>query len=120
MPWMAAYNRVDVQEPDAFTLEYIMEDLCKIFDVTKQEINSRSRKERIRTARQFMHFTARLVTGNSFARIGMYFGLRDHCTAMHSCKVIASEMEYNSETYKIVEDLCLRYQIPLTRVFNLD
>lgn len=51
-----------------------------------------------------MHL-ARELTDLSLPQIGEYFGGRDHTTVLHACNKIRQDIDKNSQTKKLVENL---------------
>ncbi len=76
------------------SLGSILHDVSIAFEISKQNINSERRNKRFVFARHFAFFLAREFTGHSFARIGRFFGDKDHSTVMHGADRI-SEMKIN-------------------------
>jgi chromosomal replication initiator protein len=63
--------------------------------------------------RQVAIALASRLTDHSYARIGHFFGGRDHSTVIHACKVVANDPKVQDTLRKITLDLC---QVPLSHI----
>lgn len=77
-----------VGAPRALTAHAICELVGRQFQVTLDEMQSRSRKKTIAFPRQVAMFLSRKHTEETLADIGMLLN-RDHSTVMHSIKVVS-------------------------------
>ncbi len=77
-----------VGAPRALTAHAICELVARQFQVTLDEMQSRSRKKTVAFPRQVAMFLSRKHTEETLADIGMVFN-RDHSTVMHSIKVVS-------------------------------
>ena len=77
-----------VGAPRALTAKAICELVGQQFNITVNELQSRSRKKRISFPRQVAMFLSRKHTDQTLADIGKVFN-RDHSTVMHSIKVVS-------------------------------
>lgn len=73
------------------TASMICELVSGQFNVSIQDLQSRSRKKSIAFPRQIAMYLARKHTGESLADIGRTFN-RDHSTVLHSIKVVANHL----------------------------
>lgn len=84
------------------TVDEIMEKVCRHYNVTVAQVNSRSRKKDFVTARQVSMYLVQKYTKMPASRIGRMVGNRDHSTVIHSC----SQVELKLKTDKsFVQDL---------------
>lgn len=75
----------------ALTASTICELVSGQFNVSIQDLQSRSRKKSITFPRQIAMYLARKFTEESLADIGRAFN-RDHSTVLHSIKVVANQL----------------------------
>lgn len=75
----------------ALTASTICELVSGQFNVSIQDLQSRSRKKSITFPRQIAMYLARKYTEESLADIGRAFN-RDHSTVLHSIKVVANQL----------------------------
>lgn len=82
------------------TVDDILEKVCGHFNVTNEQINSKSRKREFVLARQVSMYLASKYTKMPASRIGKLVGNRDHSTVLHSC----SQVEHRLHTDKAFSD----------------
>ena len=79
--------------------------VAEYFQISVEDIKSKKRAANITFPRQIAMYLCRNVTDESFPKIGMEFGGKDHSTVMHSVEKIEKEMKNNKELEKIIEKL---------------
>ena len=87
------------------TIEYIQKTVCNYFNITIDQLLSRSRKGDIVAARHISMYLARKLTKNSLVTIGEKCGKKDHATVLHACKSVANSCEINKDFRRNVEDI---------------
>ena len=100
-----AINDVIVQKESVISINYIQEVVCNYFKITLKDITSSQRSNDIAIPRQIGMYLCRILTNESFPKIGEAFGKRDHTTVMHAYKKIEKEIKENTETRLIVESV---------------
>jgi chromosomal replication initiator protein len=80
-----------VGEPKAITVVTIREMICRHFQLSRDDIRSKSRKSSIARPRQMAMFLARRYTESSLEAIGREFN-RDHATVLHSVNRIKKQL----------------------------
>ncbi len=70
------------------TIDCIKEMVASYYNLTCEQIASKSRKQEITIARQMAMYLSKKFTQCSLKTIGSYFGNRDHSTVLHSCQTI--------------------------------
>ncbi len=102
-----AINAVILQKNSVISTEYIQEMVCKYFNITIDELKSSQRSNDIAFPRQIGMYLCRILTNDSFPKIGEAFGKRDHTTIMHGYKKIEQEIKQNpnSNTKLIVDSV---------------
>ena len=102
-----AINAVIMQKTSVISIEYIQEMICKYFNITIKDLKSSQRSNNIAFPRQIGMYLCRILTNESFPKIGEAFGKRDHTTVMHGYKKIEQEIKQNPEsnTKLIVESV---------------
>ena len=83
-------------EPTPVLVDKIINEVCREFDVTEDEIKSKKRVESISFARQVAMYIMRELTDLSLPDIGRYFGGKDHSTVHHSIKKVETKMEMST------------------------
>lgn len=78
--------------PAAVTLEQVIEAIAAYYDLTPDDLASRSRNRIIAHARQLAMYLARELTDVSLPQIGEALGGRSHSTILHGCAKIGEMM----------------------------
>lgn len=86
-------------------LSEILKIVASELGVPPEDIVSKKRRADIAWARQVAIYLARELTDNSLARIGEFFGGRDHSTVLHSYNKVAELMERDQQTLWLINDL---------------
>lgn len=79
--------------------------VAEYFQISVEDIKSKKRAANITFPRQIAMYLCRNVTDESFPKIGMEFGGKDHSTVMHSVEKIEKEIKNNKELDKIIDKL---------------
>ncbi len=87
MPLIEQVVRAIVGTPQSLSPAVIREFICKQYNISTTELQSRSRKKVLAFPRQVAMYLCRKHTDNSLADIGKEFN-RDHSTVLHSIKVV--------------------------------
>lgn len=81
------------------SIDAIEEIVAAFFQVTLEQLKSKTRKKEIAIARQFAMYLTKEYTDLPLKAIGWHFGKRDHSTVIHACKVVPLKVE-KEESYK--------------------
>ena len=79
------------------TVDDILEKVCNHFNVTQQNVFSRSRKREYVLVRQVSMYLAQKYTKLPASRIGQLIGNRDHSTVIHSCSTIEKRLKIDKD-----------------------
>ncbi len=93
-----AINVIIMQKASVISIEYIQEMVCKYFNITMKDLKSSQRSNDIAFPRQVGMYLCRILTNESYPKIGEAFGKRDHTTVMHGYKKIEQEIKQNPES----------------------
>ena len=93
----------DVQ-PTPITIERIIEEVARTFEVTAKDIKSPKRAAQISQARQVAMYVVREVTNLSYEEIGKEFG-RDHSTAIYAVQQVEKNMKTRPDFRNTINDL---------------
>ncbi len=93
----------DIQ-PTPITIERIIEEVARTFEVTSEDIKSPKRASQISQARQVAMYVVREVTSLSYEEIGKEFG-RDHSTAIYAVQQVERNMKNRPDFKNMVNDL---------------
>ena len=100
-----AINDVIKQKDSVISTEYIQESVCKYFNINIKDLKSSQRSNDITFPRQIGMYLCRILTNDSFPKIGEAFGKRDHTTVMHAFKKIEKDIKEDNNTKLIVESV---------------
>ena len=75
------------------TVDDILEKVCGHYNVTQQNVFSRSRKRDYVIVRQVSMYFAQKYTKMPASRIGQLIGNRDHSTVIHSCSAVEKRLK---------------------------
>ena len=75
------------------TIDDILEKVCRHYNVSQQNIFSKSRKRNLVQVRQVSMYLAQKYTKMPASRIGQLIGNRDHSTVIHSCNTIEQRLK---------------------------
>lgn len=95
----------DVEATKAISITDIMNKVSERFQVSVEDIKSKSRHANIIQPRFIGMHLARHLTGLTTTEIGKEFGDRDHSTVINADNKIADDMKKNPELKEIVDDL---------------
>lgn len=79
--------------------------VAEYFQITIEDIRSKKRNYKVAFPRQIAMYLCRKYTDESFPKLGIEFGGKDHSTVIHSCDKIERELKVNKELKEIVETL---------------
>jgi chromosomal replication initiator protein len=79
--------------------------VAEYFQISVDDIKSKKRSSNIAFPRQIAMYLCRTMTDESFPKIGIEFGGKDHSTVMHSVEKIENEIKVNKDLANIIEKL---------------
>ena len=86
-------------------IQKIQKVVAEYYNVTVDDFKSKKRVATIAFPRQIAIYLSRQLTDESFPRIGIEVGGRDHSTVIHSVDKIESEIKTNKQLEKIINEL---------------
>lgn len=90
------------------TIDYIQEMVSEYFQISVDDLQSKTRKRHVVQARQLAMFFAKKYTKSSLANIGNQIGKRDHATVLHACKTVENLNDTDKQFKKYFSDLTKR------------
>ena len=78
-------------------IQKIQRVVAEHYNVSVEDLKSKKRVATIAFPRQIAIYLSRQLTDESFPKIGIEFGGRDHSTVMHSCDKIEKERKENKQ-----------------------
>ncbi|MBO5479251.1 MAG: chromosomal replication initiator protein DnaA [Clostridia bacterium] len=100
-----AINDIVSQKEKTVSPDSIQEVVAKYFNINAKDLKSSKRSNDLAYPRQIAMYLCREVAQMQLAKIGEYFGKRDHTTVMHACRKIDAEIKENGNTKLIVESV---------------
>ncbi len=101
---VAVNDTLSEEKPTVDVMEKIMSEVCRIYNVTEDDIRSKKRTMTISLARRVAMYAIRNVMELSLPDIGKQFN-RDHSTVIYSISQVESEMKENSYFKDTVQDI---------------
>ena len=83
----------------------VQKAVADYFQISVDDLKSKKRSASIAFPRQIAMYLSRTILNESFERIGLEFGGKDHTTVMHSCDKIKNEIISNLEIKNSIEKI---------------
>ena len=87
------------------SIESIQKAVSDYYNITVEDLKGKKKSAKITFPRQVAMYLSRMLTDESFPRIGLEFGGRDHSTVIHSINKIDNELKTNLELKKSIDDI---------------
>jgi chromosomal replication initiator protein len=87
------------------TIDYIQKIVADYFNISVDNLLSKSRKREVVQARQIAMYFSKKLTKHSLASIGLQTGSKDHATVLHACKTVNDLMETDKQFKKYVSEI---------------
>ena len=91
------YIKNNIQKIQSIVADYYKIDI--------DDMKSKKRNVKISYPRQIAMYLSRIMTDESFPRIGVEFGGKDHSTIIHACEKIESDMEKDKNLEQVINTL---------------
>ncbi len=92
-----SYEKDDIHKIQRIVSEY--------FKISIDDLKSKKRNYNVAFPRQIAMYLCRTCTDESFPKLGIEFGGKDHSTVIHSCDKIEREIKVNNELSQIIDIL---------------
>ena len=92
-------------QPTPVTIEKIIGEVSKTFNISEKDIKSTKRQAKIAKARHIAIYIVREITQAPYEEIGKEFSNRDHSTITHSLKQVENLMQKDLKQKEIIEDI---------------
>ncbi len=83
----------------------IQKVVAEYYKLTVEILKSKKRSNNISYPRQIAMYLSRMLTDESFPRIGLEFGGRDHSTVIHACDKIEADLKENNKLKEIINEI---------------
>ena len=103
---MAGHDHFPKVSVSIHNIGRVQSSVCEYFNITTEDLVSKSRKRQIVQARQISMYLCRTLLPNcSLSTIGQQTGGKDHATVLHSCNIVSDMMSTDRVFKKYVTDL---------------
>ena len=96
---------------DQNNIRRIQKSVANFYKISYEDIKSNKRPPNIAIPRQVAMYLCRKLTNESFERIGIEFGGKNHATVMHSCNKIETSLKSNMELKEAIIHIELIYKV---------
>ncbi|MDO5749599.1 MAG: chromosomal replication initiator protein DnaA [Rothia sp. (in: high G+C Gram-positive bacteria)] len=96
---------IDGGSGEEITASHVLATTTAYFNVSLEDVRSKSRTRTLTNARQISMYLLRELTDMSLPRIGQELGGRDHTTVMHAVRKVGAQMAERETTYNQVTEL---------------
>lgn len=79
--------------------------VCEYFKIDIEDLKGKKRSKDINYQRQIAIYLCRIITNESFPKMGTYFGGRDHSTIISAYQKIQKDLETNFQLQTVIEEL---------------
>ena len=94
------------EEQNDVTIDGVQKVVCDYFNITRDELLSKTRKRNIVQARQIaMYMSRNLISNCSLSTIGAEIGGKDHATVLHACTTVSDLMSTDKTFKQYVNDI---------------
>ena len=97
------YTNNSIYAPN--TVEKIQNIVALFFNLHIDDLKGKKRSKDIANARMIAMYLCRTMTEETYPRIGLEFGGRDHSTVIHAYEKISKDLKTNSELDKMIGEL---------------
>jgi chromosomal replication initiator protein len=94
------------------TIDTIQDAVCAHYSISRDELLSRSRAQRLAWPRHVAIYLARELTDHSLPVIGRQFGGRDHSTVLNACRRAGERLAADPKAYSAIEQLTAQLTAP--------
>jgi len=96
-------------DENPITVQGIIEEVARFFDIKPNELRSRQRTKEIAQARMVAMYIARVLTQLSLGDIGKNFGGKNHATVIYACREVEKRMQedkiFSSQIEQLIEKI---------------
>ncbi len=79
--------------------------VCEYFKIDIEDLKGKKRSKDINYQRQIAIYLCRIMTNESYPKMGTYFGCRDHSTIISAYQKIEKDLETNYQLQTVIEEL---------------
>ena len=83
----------------------VQKAVADYYGITVEALKGKKKSKNIAYPRMLGMYMARIMTNESFPRIGLEFGGRDHSTVIHACDKIEEDLKDNKQLQEIINEI---------------
>lgn len=87
------------------SIENIQKSVADFYHITVDDLKGKKRSANIAYPRQIGMYLSRMLTDETFPRIGLEFGGRDHSTVIHACDKINEDLKNNKKLEQEINEI---------------
>ena len=93
------------EQQNDVTIDKVQKVVCDYFNITRDDLLSKTRKRQIVQARQIAMYMSRNLISCSLSTIGSEIGGKDHATVLHACTTVSDLMSTDKTFRQYVTDI---------------
>ena len=93
------------EQQNDITIDKVQKVVCDYFNITRDDLLSKTRKRQIVQARQIAMYMSRTLINCSLSTIGAENGGKDHATVLHACSTVNDLMATDKTFKQYVTDI---------------
>ena len=86
-------------------ISMVQKAVADYYGLTVEVLKGKKKSKNIAYPRMLAMYLSRMLTDESFPKIGLEFGARDHSTVMHACDKIALDLKNNKKFQEIINEI---------------
>jgi chromosomal replication initiator protein len=86
-------------------ISMVQKAVADYYGLTVEVLKGKKKSKNIAYPRMLAMYLARMMTDESFPRIGLEFGARDHSTVIHACDKITKDLKNNKKLEEIINEI---------------
>ncbi len=98
-------GKIVSEQQNEITIDKVQKVVCDYFNITRDELLSKTRKRQIVQARQIAMYMSRTLINCSLSTIGAEIGGKDHATVLHACTTVGDLMSTDKTFKQYVTDI---------------
>ena len=87
------------------SIEKIQMHVAEYFNITVEDLKSKKRSNNIAHPRAIAMYLSRILTDETYPRIGLEFGGKDHSTVIHAYEKVSNDLKTNKELEKVIQEI---------------
>lgn len=87
------------------SISKVQKAVADYYQITVDALKGKKRSKNIAYPRMIAMYLCRMLTDESFPRIGLEFGGKDHSTIIHACNKIEEDLKENKQLQEIINEI---------------